>query len=631
MTFLVNIIRENPSFRILVFGIVAVVFHGCSTAGKYREDIDKTAYKIIEQKQMEALGKAEPFSVEPPAVTLRRRLMIDQNLPYAHPSSLGTKDLEPIEHWPKDDYLNAGEEISVATGTYSEPLRLKLIDVLQIAAQNNRTYQSQKENVFRSALNLDLQRDQFRNTFTGSMESTFSTNLADKNATYGSENSGGLNLSRRFLNGMTLSTRIGMDLVKMLNPFSASSYSLFGDASISIPLMRGAGKHIVAEPLIQSERDALYSIYDFERYKREFAVNITRYYLSALQSIDRIENAKASYERAIRSTRYIRRQADAGKQKPYEVDQAFQSEYNARISWMSSEFGYEDSLDSLKTQLGLPPDAQIELDREELGRLTQSALSIIKDVTIAADEEEVPPADAPVSYPPISRENAGPYELEEDLAIQLSLENRLDLRAQLGNVYDSQRAVVIAADDLRAELTLLGSTSFGQGRSLGSAGSPSTIDPDFEKGRYNALLSLDLPIERTREIVSYRQSILNLERAVRDYQNLEDSIKLNIRASLRDLHESRENLQTAALQVMLNERRVTMMDLLLQAGRAVIRDVLDAQRDLVNSQNSLTTAMVNYRLAELGLQRDLDVLEIDPDGIWKEISPEELKNERQSE
>jgi len=112
---------------------------------------------------------------------------------------------------------------------------------------------------------------------------------------------------------------------------------------------------------------------------------------------------------------------------------------------------------------------------------------------------------------------------------------------------------------------------------------------------------------------------------------LEDSIKLNIRNRLRSLHELRESLQIAAQQVELNKRRVYTTDLTLQAGRAIIRDVLDAQRDLLSSQNSQTSSMVNYRMAELELQRDLDVLEIDPDGLWKEISPEELIHERDAE
>jgi hypothetical protein len=33
---------------------------------------------------------------------------------------------------------------------------------------------------------------------------------------------------------------------------------------------------------------------------------------------------------------------------------------------------------------------------------------------------------------------------------------------------------------------------------------------------------------------------------------------------------------------------------------------------------------VRYRLAELALQRDLDILEVGPDGLWTELDPQTL-------
>jgi len=39
------------------------------------------------------------------------------------------------------------------------------------------------------------------------------------------------------------------------------------------------------------------------------------------------------------------------------------------------------------------------------------------------------------------------------------------------------------------------------------------------------------------------------------------------------------------------------------------------------SQNLLTTAVVNYRIAELAMQRDMGVLQIDEDGLWQEYLP----------
>ncbi|MBI1390520.1 MAG: TolC family protein [bacterium] len=620
---------RNP---LIAAAAVTLLLTGCASAGKHREEIDQTALKIIEQKQMEALGRIEPFSVEPPEDTLRRRLMIDQNIPHSSPASLNTKELEPIEHWPKDDYLDGGNPVESATADIQSitSLKLTLLDALEIAAKNNRQYQTSKENVFRSALDLDLARDQFRNTFAGSVESTLSADLNGNSATTGLDNSALTSVSRRFMNGVSLSARIGFDLVKMLNPFDAASHSLFGDASISIPLLRGSGKYIVAEPLTQAERNALYAIYDFEQYKRSFVVDIASNYLATLQVLDQIDNAENNYRGLITSTRLVRRLADAGKRTPIEVDQSVQQELSARNGWISAQIRYQSRLDSLKLQLGLPPDVKIELNRDELQTLTESSSKIIRDQTEVL-ETEVPPADAPVTLEPLTFDNAGPMEIDESLAIQIALDNHPDLRIALGQLYDAQRKVTVAADALRAEFTLLGSAAVGESRSLGSASRANNEDLAFEKGRYNALLSLDLPIERTREIISYRESILTLERAVRTVQETEDSIKLNVRNRLRDLQEAREGLQIQAKAAELANRRVRSTTLSLQAGRSIIRDVLESQSALLSSENSLTSAMVNYRIAELELQRDLGVLQVNENGIWTEFSPEEYEHERPNE
>jgi len=41
----------------------------------------------------------------------------------------------------------------------------------------------------------------------------------------------------------------------------------------------------------------------------------------------------------------------------------------------------------------------------------------------------------------------------------------------------------------------------------------------------------------------------------------------------------------------------------------------------------LTSAVINYRLAELELQRDMGVLDFSEDGLLKEYNPEDIRNE----
>jgi len=134
------------------------------------------------------------------------------------------------------------------------------------------------------------------------------------------------------------------------------------------------------------------------------------------------------------------------------------------------------------------------------------------------------------------------------------------------------RAVVVAADALAAGLTLTGSASAGERRSLGSAMlDDGEIRP--ERGFYSAGLEVDLPWERTAERNIYRDSYINLERSVRNLQDAEDSIKLDIRDGLRDLLESRQSYQIQAIAVQLAERRVESNKLFLEAGREALDEM----------------------------------------------------------
>jgi len=209
--------------------------------------------------------------------------------------------------------------------------------------------------------------------------------------------------------------------------------------------------------------------------------------------------------------------------------------------------------------------------------------------------------------------------MDAHAAIELGLKNRLDLRVAEGKVYDAQRKVVIYADALRAELTLFGRAELGESRSIGTA------DLDNArlrtgKGIYSALLTLDLPFERTAERNAYRNSYIALEQAVRDVQGLEDKIKLSIRKGLRDMHESRESLKIQSRALLLAEKRVKSTNMFYEAGRAQMRDLLEAQEALISAKNGLTSAAAAYKVAEWEFQRDAGVLWINEKGLWEKDS-----------
>lgn len=620
-----------PRRRVLAAACATLVLLGCR-AGDYRREADKVAYEIIARKQQEILGCAEPFTIETPADTLRRRLLLDQGLPYATPVSLSVRRVEPIAQWPDAEYLDSPAQAeSFGSDLATEGcLRLTLTDALQIAAHESREYQAQKERVFETALKLDLERDAFRRTWAGVLQGLYQAELekevalddkghTDRQTVGGLEYGGTLELSQQLRNGLSFTGQIGLDLVSLLTQERLFSRGIFADVTITMPLLRGSGEFVVTEPLTQAERDVVYALWEFERFKREFAVSIASEYLAVLRQLDAVKNAEDNYRRLIASTRRARRLADAGRLPEIQVDQSQQNELRARDQWVSAQQAYRRQLDAFKLTLGLPADARLELDRGELEALHRILDELQAEEAQPASAPSVP-ADAPIELTPPGRGTPGPYELDEDTALRIALGNRLDLRVALGRVQDAQRAVAIAADQLRADLTLLGSGSAGQRRALSSVGLDDAIlRPD--EGTYSALLTIDLPFERTAERNVYRTSLIRFEQVVRDLQALEDQIKLEVRNGLSRLLEARESTLIQAEAVKVAERRVASTGLFLEAGRAEIRDLLEAQDALVTAQNALTAALVSYRINELAVQRDLGVLVVDERGLWQEFEP----------
>ena len=595
---------------------------GCKSPEQHRRKADEVGAQIVTQKQAEAIGRTEPFSIERPSDILRRRLMEQQGLAHSGPASFGTDTLDPVPHWPDENYgpqkASDGSDVVVVA---DKPVKLSLIDALQVGAGNSFEYQSRKEDVFRAALSLDLTRNDFRSIFRSQADSRLSTDTTGDETVTTLDSGGTLGVTRNFMNGLSVSSAVAVDLLNILTQGGSSSLGLSSDTSVSIPLLKGAGRHIVAEPLTQAERDVVYAIWEFERYKRTFAVSIAQDYFGVLRQMDSVANARDNYRSAITSARWTRRRADAGRITQVEVDQAVQRELGARNSWISAQEQLKSRLDSFKSQLGLPPDALIELDPNDLMQLRSRSDEIVEEIRAASDagSEEAPPADAPVELQGATYDDAGPYEIDVADAIRLALENRRDLQVASGEVYDAQRRVVVRADALRAGLTLGGQARFADSDDDGSL--------SVKGGQYAALLSVDLPLERTAERNAYRNSLIDLERATRSVQQLEDQIKLSIRSQLRTLLESRESIKINAQQVVVAEKRVRSATLFLEAGRAQIRDLLEAQDALLLAQNQLTAAVVNYRIAELQLQRDLGLLEVNEKGLWQEYSPEEIKHD----
>jgi outer membrane protein TolC len=577
-----------PRLLYLFIVLLMPLWTGCQHPTAHRAKADKHAEEKISRVSEELFGRRDELDIVPPRDALRRILLTEQQLQNVGPESVGLDQLEPVPLWPEPP--QAAEDTGDVGERYAEGLELNLLQSLAVGAMNNREYQTRKEDIYRAALSLDLEEFQFQNTFQGAFESVITEDRSDDENTRGVVNSLSLGAGRVLTTGAELSARLSLDLVKLLTLDRDSAYGILADVTVAIPLLRGSRRAIVMEPLTQAERNLMYAMYSFEHFKRSFAVRVANDYYSVLQQLDQVRNAEENYRRLELSSQRSRRLADAGRLPEIQVDQGTQEELRARDRWLNAQASYERSLDQFKVSLGLPGDAHIQLDDKDMQAL--------KDL-----------------YPALPERVASQ---SESALIDTALTRRMDMQVAVGRVYDAQRAVVVAADALRWDARLTGTGRAGEQRSLASASQgDATFRPD--DGVYSAGLEVDAPWSRRAERNAYRDSFIQLERQIRDVAELEDQIKLDVRDRLRTLKLALDSIEIQENAVVLSRRRVDSTEQFLQAGRAQIRDVLEAQEAFISAQNSLTAARVSFRVAWLELQRDLGILEINEQGILTDM------------
>jgi outer membrane protein TolC len=381
-----------------------------------------------------------------------------------------------------------------------------------------------------------------------------------------------------------------IDIAKMIRD-DWHSFAWTGDITMSIPLMRGAGRDIVREPLTQAERSLVYSIWTFERYRQTFALslakayfNVLKYYQNHLNSGDNVKRLEQNYSRA-------EMMFEAGRMDRIQTDQAKTDLLNARQTMITTLQSYQDALDNFKITLGLPPETPIELRSEELRALEERMESLAT-----------------------ATENAlANYPIESE-ALNVAVKQRRDLAVVRGEKEDAVRQVMIKADALRADLSIEGGATYNGGRHRHD---PSVDDSVFDSTDTEAKIKFSMPWDRRRERNQYRQALISRDRAVRGYVESEDEVKNEVRAGYRNLVAMRalygnkvEAYKTACMRVEAN-------DLFMQSGRSSMRDILEAESALLSARNALCSAVIDWWTSDLELRCATGGLEIRRDGTWK--------------
>jgi len=591
---------NTKSLCLTICGLVGVWgLSGCGSKD-YKQDADERVYKIIDQKWQSDFGSKSNYKIS---------------------------DTTPS---PNDVQI---ERAVPASGILTLP------QAVALATAYNREYQTQKEALYIKALDLRLFRHNFEMQFFGSGTAGYTKlrgreglHIASGTPDFGQLSSNpdgiesvdfdikdvdvdgnhvtikgmdfdrkvddvdridfggdmidahggggsGIGFNQLLSTGAVISSNIAISWIRILTGnLEGGLLTSVLSASVTQPLLRGSDRKVVLENLTQAEKDTLYQVRSFNRFRKTFVVStISQYYL-VLQQYDAMRYAQRNYNTLKWLYDKVDLLAKAGRLPKEEQEQARQETLQALDIYILAEKEYKQALDEFKITLGLPTTAEFQLDTNEIDSLKT------KEMT----------------YPLFS----------ENEAIKTALARRLDLVNSADAIYDAQRKVFVAADSLRAQLDLGAKVNIP----LQDISSSNT---KILQDLYLYGLQADLPFDRVAEQNIYRKALIALNQREREYELAKDTVTLEIRQAYRDLKEAaqRYHVQTEALK--LAEKRLKNTFLLLQCGRASSRRVLRAQVDLLGTQNTATEALVNYMIATLSFYRDTEVLQVRPDGMWQ--------------
>lgn len=509
-----------------------LVFAACYSAAANKDSADEQVYGILDKAAEQVVGTARPFVVERPIDTLRQRLVASD-----------------------------------------APVRVTLLEALDVAAENSRDFQRQKEQLYLAALNLTRSQYDFEWHF-GASGSAAIEGQGDDTATAVI----GTDLSAAATS--TAGTRVVTSFVNTFLKSIISGGSFDGSSifnlAITQPLLRGSGRNIVREPLTQAERDVIYSMRTFERFRADFAVSVVSDYWNVVREAADLANVEANYRSLVELRAQIEELYGAGRKTIIDLGRARQDEYAADNQRVLAKNRLQSSLDAFKLTLGLPIRTRLDLDLTELDRV--SGLGVTE------------------------------VELDEATAFQLALERRFDFRTTVDEVEDAARRIEVAKDALNMSLDFTSALSVpaqdGKGLNL-----------DWSRVNWSAGFQLDLALDKLPERNAYRAALISFDQALRAREQAEDGLGADVRSSIRNIRSAIDSyrIQTEALK--LAGQRVEATTDLYSAGRIEAREKLDAQDAYLQAQLDLSAATVAYAIARLQLMNDLEAIELQPNGL----------------
>ncbi|MEE2889281.1 MAG: TolC family protein [Planctomycetota bacterium] len=489
-------------------------------------------------------------------------------------NSIRAEKIAEVERFRSEQLIDPSDPSitrETADSAIEVPEILDLNSAIIIATKYSRSFQSQRESLFLSALSLGLtRRDFLRPVFDSSASFNASNGSGQEYQDVTALSLGG---SQLLFTGGTISVNANSSLATSEDPAAAiqssnASYSV----SVNQPLLRGAGHDIAFESLTQAERSLLYQARSFELFRQDFVIQITDKYFSLISQQKKLVNTRENIE----GQRFAWEQAKAlfrlGRGNSLDVFRAEQALLEAQNSGIDSEQAFHLAIDQFKVDLGLPIDVEF----------------VLQD-----------------NFPEVT-----PFEMNLDGAVEAALHNRLDLRTTRDQLEDAERDLSIATNSLLPSLDLsLGYSSAAEEKFRFS---DLTLNDEVD---YSVGLVMEIPLDRKSRRISFRSAEISLDQARRDLDRQQDEVILEVRDSLRTLQQRKVQIELGEKKILSVTFSVEKAEIDQIRGTGTNRDVVEATNSLTDAKNDQLDRIVAHEIQLLRLHKQVGLLFVDEDGM----------------
>jgi hypothetical protein len=310
-------------------------------------------------------------------------------------------------------------------GRYNHPFLIKLEQSCELGLVNSRDFQFRRENVYLAALPVTLQRFAFAAQFYANevaiRERSGTETLTGNTNRWNVASEAGV--TKTFSTGALLLLRYANSVVVDMAGNGATQIRTPSAVSLDIfqPLFRGGGRAVTLEPLTLAERNLLYEMRSFARFRKEFYTDIavggapvvystpatvasaSRFntvfgsglagagfvqvtpgegngysstpqaftarrdgYLPAVLKAGLLRNERENVADLSTTLDQYKEMQAIGDISELQVSRILQQLLSFKTSVINRELSLRDALDRFKYQLGLPIDLPLELDRTPL-------------------------------------------------------------------------------------------------------------------------------------------------------------------------------------------------------------------------------------------------------------------------